>query len=172
MPQRFQVPKYLVDKLRRFLQDYEEANELIDEKESPDIFLAEMLADALVTYNTIEPSGPGLSIVFETLSPESGLLIVNEAAARVLTSVSIRMQRNMLEYVDGNVRLQINDKWQFYNNTIQRLRGGDAGTGLGFAQMVKERKLKQNCDQAWGIVHSEFFDGYRYGGEGYVTVVM
>lgn len=170
MPQRFQVPKYLVEKLRRFLHDYKEANELIDEQESKDVFLAEMLADALVRYNTIEPAGPGLSIAFGSMAAEESLLLIDEAAARVLTSVSIRMQRNMLEYVDGNIRQQINDKWQFYNHTIARLRGGDAGNG--FDKLAKERKIHRNCDAAWGPVHSEFFDGYRYGGTGYVTVVI
>jgi len=166
MAQRFQVPKYLVDKLRRFLQDYAEANELLDEKESKDIFLAEMLVDALSRYNLIEPSGPNLNITLEGATSEEALLLVDEAAARVLTSVSIRMQRNMLEYVDGNIRQQINDKWQFYNTTIARLRGGDAGNG--FDKLVKERKIKKNCDNAWGFVHTELYDGYRDGG--YVTV--
>ena len=42
MPE-YQVPVGLVKKLRRFLQDYKEANELIQGEESPDTFLAEML---------------------------------------------------------------------------------------------------------------------------------
>jgi len=168
MPQKFEVPKYLVDKLRRFLQDYAEANELIDSQESRDIFLAEMLVDAINKYNLIEPAGPSLNIAFESIAPEEGLLLIDEAAARVLTSVSIRMQRNMIEYVDGNIRQQINDKWQFYNTTIVRLRGGDAGNG--FDKLVKERKVKRNCDAAWGSVHSELWDGWRYGDT--VTVFM
>ena len=162
MPQKFEVPKYLVDKLRRFLQDYAEANELLDEKESKDIFLAEMLVDALNKYNIMEPAGPYLNITIGGLSSEEALLLIDEAAARVLTSVSIRMQRNMLEYVDGNVRQQINDKWQFYNQTIVRLRGGDAGNG--FDKLVKEHKISKNCDAAWGYTHTELYSGYRDGG--------
>lgn len=150
------------------MQDFTEVNELIDSKESKDIFLAEMLVDAVSRYNLIEPSGPNLNINISGLSAEEGLLIVDEAAARTLTSVSIRMQRNMLEYVDGNVRQQINDKWQFYNQTIARLRGGDAGNG--FDKLVKERKIHKNCDNAWGVSHTELYDGYRDGG--YVTVWM
>lgn len=168
MPRRFEVPKYLVDKLRRFLQDYAEANELIDSQESSDIFLAETLVDAINKYNLIEPAGPSLNITFESIAPEEGLLLIDEAAARVLTSVSIRMQRNMIEYVDGNIRQQINDKWQYYNQTITRLRVGDAGNG--FDKLVKERKVKRNCDAAWGAVHSEMWDGWRYGDT--VTIFM
>ena len=168
MPQRFRVPKYLVDKLRRFLQDYKEANELIDEKESKDVFLAEMLVDALNKYNAIQPSGPSVNIAFENMTSEDALLLIDEGAARVLTSVSIRMQRNMLEYVDGNIRQQINDKWQFYSQTIARLRGGDAGNG--FDKLVAGLKINKNCDACWGFTHTELFDGYRYGG--YVTIVL
>ena len=168
MPQRFHVPTYMVKKLRRFLQDFPEANELIDAEESTSIFLAEMLVDALSKYNLIEPTGPSMNITFETMASEEGLLLIDEAAARVLTSVSIRMQRNMLEYVDGNIRQQINDKWQYYNTTINRLRGGDAGQG--FDRLVKERKIHKNCDAAWGQIHTELFDGRRYGD--YVTIDM
>jgi len=165
----YRVPISLVRKLRRFLQDYKEANEIIEGEESPDTFLAEMLVDAMHLYNLMEPSGPGLDISINSLDGQSALLLVNEAAARTLTSVSIRMQRNMLDVTDGNVRKMINDKWQFYNTTIARLRGGDAGNG--FDKLVKERKISQNCDLAWSTTPSELWDGYRVGGGGYISVI-
>ena len=168
MPE-YQVPVSLVRKLRRFLQDYKEANELIQGEESPDTFLAEMLVDAVHKYNLIEPSGPGLDIAIGSLDGPSALLVIDEAAARTLTSVSIRMQQNMLDVTDGNVRKMINDKWQFYNTTIARLRGGDAGNG--FDKLVKERKITQNCDLAWGAIPSELWDGYRIGGTGFISVI-
>jgi len=168
MPE-YQVPVSLVRKLRRFLQDYKEANELIQSEESPDTFLAEMLVDAVNRYNIIEPSGPGLDISINSLDGPTALLVIDEAAARTLTSVSIRMQRNMLDVTDGNTRKMINDKWQFYNTTIARLRGGDAGNG--FDKLVKERKISQNCDLAWSATPSELWDGYRLGGTGYISVI-
>ncbi len=168
MPQ-YQVPVSLVRKLRRFLQDYKEANELIQGEESPDTFLAEMLVDAVNRYNLIEPSGPGLDIAIGNLDAPSALLVIDEGAARTLTSVSIRMQRNMLDVTDGNTRKMINDKWQFYNTTIARLRGGDAGNG--FDKLVKERKITQNCDLAWSTTPSELWDGYRLGGTGFISVI-
>lgn len=170
MPVEYQVPISLVRKLRRFLQDYAEANELIDGEESPDTFLAEMLVDAVNKYNVIEPAGPGLDIDIQSIPAVVVQLIVDEAAARVLTSVSIRMQRNMLDVVDGNVRKMINDKWQFYRETIVRLRGGTAGDGTN--QLIKEKKIAQNCDLAWGAVRSELWDGYRTGGTGYISVIV
>ncbi len=169
MPE-YQVPVSLVRKLRRFLQDYKEANELILGEESPDTFLAEMLVDAVNKYNIIEPSGPGLDIVIGSLDPQAALLVVDEAAARTLTSVSIRMQRNMLDVTDGNTRKMINDKWQFYNTTIARLRGGDAGNG--FDKLAKERKISRNCDLAWSTTPSELWDGYRLGGTGFISVIV
>jgi hypothetical protein len=168
MPE-YQVPISLVRKLRRFLQDYKEANELIQGEESPDTFLAEMLVDAVNKYNLIEPSGPGLDIAIGSLDAPTALLVIDEAAARTLTSVSIRMQRNMLDVTDGNTRKMINDKWQFYNTTIARLRGGDAGNG--FDKLVKERKISLNCDLAWSTTPSELWDGYRLGGTGYISVI-
>jgi hypothetical protein len=169
MPE-YKVPMSLVRKLRRFLQDYKEANELIQAEESPDTFLAEMLVDAVHRYNLIEPSGPGLDIAIDSLTGPEALLVIDEAAARTLTSVSIRMQRNMLDVTDGNTRKMINDKWQFYNTTIARLRGGDAGNG--FDKLVKELKINRNCDLAWGVVPSELWDGYRVGGTGYISVIV
>lgn len=166
----YQVPVSLVRKLRRFLQDYKEANELIQGEESPDTFLAEMLVDAVNRYNIIEPSGPGLDVIIGSLDPQAALLVVDEAAARTLTSVSIRMQRNMLDVTDGNTRKMINDKWQFYNTTIARLRGGDAGNG--FDKLVKERKINRNCDLAWSTTPSELWDGYRLGGTGFISVIV
>lgn len=169
MPE-YKVPVSLVRKLRRFLQDYKEANELIQSEESPDTFLAEMIVDAVNRYNIIEPSGPGLDLEVSSLAPQDALLVIDEAAARTLTSVSIRMQRNMLDVTDGNTRKMINDKWQFYNTTIARLRGGDAGNG--FDKLVKERKLNKNCDLAWSTTPSELWDGYRLGGTGYISVIV
>lgn len=170
MPIEFKVPIILVRKLRRFLQDFAEANELIEGEESPDTFLAEMLVDTVNRYNLMEPSGPGLDIHIEALPPTKVPILVDEAAARVLTSVSIRMQRNMLDVTDGNIRKMINDKWQFYQNTISRLRNGDAGNG--FDKMAKEAKIAENCHLAWGTVRSELWDGYRAGGTGYISVMM
>jgi hypothetical protein len=169
MPE-YQVPVSLVRKLRRFLQDYKEANELIQGEESPDTFLAEMLVDAVNRYNVIQPNGPGLDIAIGSLDPQEALLVIDEAAARTLTSVSIRMQRNMLDVTDGNTRKMINDKWQFYNTTIARLRGGDAGNG--FDKLVKERKINKNCDLAWSTTPSELWDGYRTGGTGFISVIV
>jgi hypothetical protein len=168
--QEYRVPVPLVKKLRRFLQDYAEANELVEGEESPDQFLAEMLVDAMNRFNLIEPAGPSMDI--ESLSAMNGkqtVLVVDEAAARVLTSVSIRMQRNMINITDGNTMKEYNAQWQFYQSSISRLRGGDAGNG--FDKMVKELKIHLNCEGAWGEAASELYDGYRYGGTGYITVL-
>jgi hypothetical protein len=80
------------------------------------------------------------------------------------------MQRNMLDVTDGNTRKMINDKWQFYNTTIARLRGGDAGNG--FDKLAKERKINKNCDLAWSTNPSELWDGYRTGGTGFISVIV
>ena len=169
--QEYQVPVPLVRKLRRFLQDYSEFNELISGEESPDTFLAEMLVDAMNAYNAITPLGPGLDIPnLNGMDGPTTKIIIDEATARTLTSVSIRMQRNMIDVADGNTRKMINDKWQFYNQTISRLRGGDAGNG--FDKLAKEHKIAKNCDLAWSTTPSELWDGYRLGGTGFVSVIV
>jgi hypothetical protein len=171
MAREYRVPISMVKKLRRFMQDFPEANELVDGEESPDTFLAEMLVDAMNRYNLIEPSSPTINIEsIENVGPEVELLLVDEAAARILTSVSIRMQRNMIDVTDGNIRKLINDKWQYYNQSIARLRGGDAGNG--FDKLVKERKVRENCDGAWGYIPSELYDGMRVPSSGFISVIM
>lgn len=168
--QEYRVPVPLVKKLRRFIQDFAEANELVEGEESPDQFLAEMLVDAMQKFNLIEPSGPTMDIVsLEAMDGRQTVLIVDEAAARVLTSVSIRMQRNMINITDGNTMKEYNAQWQFYQSSIARLRGGDAGNG--FDKLAKDLKVHLNCDGAWGEAPSELYDGYRSGGTGFITVL-
>ena len=54
------IPVPMIKRLRRFLHDYPNINEILRKERFSDTFLADMIMDAVVEYNGVEPAGmPG-----------------------------------------------------------------------------------------------------------------
>jgi len=153
------VPRSMVDKLRRFLRDSPELNELQQGYESSDDFYAEMIVDAVSEFNFIPPAANSLMVDEHRLgylTRSMRKVLIDLAAARALLSVTIFMQRNQISVEGGNITENLHDKWQSYRGSIQTLLTGPNGSGAGGAVTAAEQyKLMLNARGAWGSVPSQ-----------------
>lgn len=143
---RFQVPTFMVQDLRDWLQDYDALNEVISGQEFDDVKLAKSLVQAMMLYNATAPIAPELQIsdlIPGKITSEQYILVLDIAAARALQSVIFMLMRNHITYQDGNINKQINERWRYYDTAISRLVGGQTGSDGSYAR-VKEFKVALN----------------------------
>lgn len=146
-----------VRRLRRFIKDEEDINELLEREENTDEFLYECIVDAIDEINWMyEPvteytsaditSGEGATTGIPWILIRSG------AVLNYLTGSGIHSARNTFTYSDGSgIQVNDTDAWgryiNYYNVLITKYR-----------EMVGNFKRKKNIDDAYGGHHSQYND--------------
>jgi hypothetical protein len=146
-----------VQRLRRFIKDEADINDLLEAQENTDYYLYECIGDALDEINwTYEPiteytitdvrSGGGSTVGVPWIIVRSG------AVLQLLTGTGIHSSRNAFTYSDGSgIQVSDSDAWgryiNYYNVLINK-----------YKEMVSHFKLKRNIDDAYGGHHSQYND--------------
>ncbi len=104
-------------KLRRFLRDYPELNELLDKQESSDELFDDAIDYIIEDFNQTVPITNYSVENFP--SPEK---LVLGAAAHVLESAMIHYARNRVNISDGGVSLMYKDKAGEYSGIVNMLK--------------------------------------------------
>jgi len=162
------VPRQMVKAVRRFIQDFPETNELFDGEETAEQTIAQYIVDEVDMWNATPPttSSSMINTVSLVANPRlSGVKvhIQNAAAARVLKSVKIKLQRNDMPYTVGNVTEQPNAVWRNLESTIQDIE-------LQYREFRQNYKISKNAEAAYGSIHSELYAGFYNNRSGYVVV--
>jgi hypothetical protein len=158
------VPTIWVNKIRSFMRDNPDVNELIEGVEHSDDQIAEAIVDAADEFNMLTPNGAPLDINMSSLHTINRTLrrmIFKLSICNLLESVSIAMQRNEVSTPSGNIVENLNDKWRNYDGTIRRLKYGDGGIE-GAIPALQNYKRMLSCDFANSSIHSELY--YPYTG--------
>ena len=135
-----------LEKLKLFMQDQVNKNELIDELEYTDqqyILAMELCIDK---YNATTPIE---CYTIDTFPTNLQYVFIMGAVGLLLRSTSIEQLRNQLTYTDGNIHVGLKDKHRDY---IQ------AGMAImqEWEQMVRGIKNQTNNDSAWGDSSSPY----------------
>ena len=135
-----------IGRLRKFLRDIDELNELLEGKESTDSQLRMAIEDALDDWNSTPPI-----ITAATLENHPAKrLLLRGAAIEVLISAGIWHSRNRLSYSDGGITVAIHgDKAQDYQAWADRF-------AREYENKKTEVKKAANIAAGWGGVSSEY----------------
>lgn len=130
----------LVDKMRFFLMDFFQKNQLIDSLEyTPDNYMM-ALDMALMRFNVMTPMTEWMVTNFPY---QATYLLLIGGVGHLLRATSHEQLRNQLTYTDGNVHVGITDKHQLYLNAGSTYMAE-------FDQMGRAVKNQMNNDAAWG----------------------
>jgi hypothetical protein len=137
----------LVDRLRRYLDDFPEVNELIEKEESSDQYLYEALEDALTEINEEYPPA---EVKWNTLLDAPWTILKTGAVLSILVGKGISSARNQLSYSDaGGLQIREFDTYgkymAFYNMLIAK-----------HSRSVMAAKRAKNIEGTYGGVHSEY----------------
>lgn len=143
------MPTTIMDKaigrLRKFLRDIDELNELLEGKESSDSQLRMAIEDALDDWNTTPPLITKVTIE----NHPAPRLLLRGAAIEVLNSVGIFHSRNRLNYSDGGITVAVHDRAQDYQAWASRFKSD-------YEQKKGDIKKAINIAGGWGCVSSEY----------------
>lgn len=141
----------LVRRLRRFIKDEEDINELITGEENTDEFLYDCLIDAVDEINYLNM--PITEYTLTNIPTELPWIIVRMGATlQYLTGAGIASARNTYTYSDGSgIQATDTDAWgryiNYYNVLIPK-----------YTKLVTNFKLNKNIELAYGGVYSEYND--------------
>ena len=146
VPPQYQL---MVNRLRVYLNDTVEQNDLLGDIESSDLELYIALQETLdeVSYSY----GPH-DMIFNTLEEVPWVLLRQGATLTILEMKSIRSARNTLTYNDsGGISVKENDVYGryvvWYNTLLNDYR-----------RKVTSWKRAKNMEGSWGGSHSEYSD--------------
>ena len=160
------VPQHMIDRLRRYMQDYPEINEIIQKSRFSDTMLAESIADAVDEWNMIDPVEDGQYGIID-ISPYKipllrrpfSTLIVKLASVLALESGSIPMQFNEITVNGGNISENKNVQWRNISTTIQTV-------GARVREQIKSLKMKRAWEASFSTNVTEMYYPYMGGHEG------
>jgi len=141
-----------VDRLRRFLGDTTELNELLDSEESSDWFLHDSIEDAI---NEINMMGYETAFIFDDLPTTIPWPLVKLGATlQVLIGKGILSARNVLTYNDqGGVQVTDNEVYGRYINYFNMLVSN-------YREQVRQWKTQRSINNAYSEFPSELARGY------------
>jgi len=141
-----------VDRLRRFLGDTTELNELLDSEESSDWFLHDSIEDAI---NEINMMGYETTFIFDDLPTTIPWPLVKLGATlQVLIGKGILSARNVLTYNDqGGVQVTDNEVYGRYINYFNMLVSN-------YREQVRQWKTQRSINNAYSEFPSELARGY------------
>ncbi len=162
------VPKQLVKRVRRFIQDYAEVNELFDGEENSDMKIAEYIVDAVDEWNVTPPINNASFVNPVSLAAVPSLAgvgswIVQAAGARILKSVIIKLGRNDMPFTAGNTTIQTNAVWRNLQPIVQDIE-------LQYKEFRTNFKIAKNAESAYGASQSELYSGIIDEREGFIVV--
>ena len=162
------VPKKLIKQVRRFVQDYPEVNELFEGEETTDQQIARYLVDVVEQWNSTPPLITSAELNLNALVMNPALRgvrknIVDAAAARIMSSIVLKLARNDMPYTAGNVTIQPHAVWRNLQPIVQDMK-------IEFKQFLQEYKIALNIQGAWGSVHTEMYVGHYLDRDGYITL--
>lgn len=136
-----------VDRLRNFLQDTAELNDLEAVEESTDIELYYALQDTFSEMNyEVEPT----DLSFEKISDIPWAILKLGAVLNILVSKGILSARNVLSYNDsGGITVKDQDKYGRYTVFFNMLTNKYRRAAMGF-------KRSYNLNGGYGGSHSEY----------------
>lgn len=137
-----------VDKLRDFLNDKEQLNDLLEDEESTDLELYQALAEALDEINTaFDPTSVHYKD-FKDVPSWSTLQL--GGVLKVLLSKGILSARNTLNYNDsGGISVKENDEYGRYTHFFNLLVNK-------YARQVRSMKRATNINSCYGGEHSPY----------------
>jgi hypothetical protein len=150
----------VLEKLKWYMQDYFEKNELLDKVQYQDYEYQNALEFSAMRFNVI-PVMTNFQV--ENFPVNLLYFLLMGAAGHLLRSTSIEQLRNQLSYTDGNVHVGLTDKHQFYLSV-------GASHLAEFDQMVRYAKNQMNNEAAWGDADSPYmapFGGWGQSGGGW-----
>lgn len=137
----------MVKRLRGFLNDTVEQNDLRGVEESTDLELFTALED---TWDEVNTAFEPVDLSFKTPKKTPWSVLRLGAVLHVLSSKGIGSARNTLSYNDsGGVSIQENDEYGRYVNLHNILVGE-------YRRRAQAAKRKLNMDGAYGGVDSEY----------------
>ena len=142
-----------VRRLRRFIKDEKDINDLLEAEENTDQFLYDCLRDALEEINFMFQ--PITSYTLDQISASNGVpwvILRMGAVLNYLTGSGIHSARNTFTYSDGSgIQVGDADPWgryiNYYNVLITK-----------YKDIVANFKRNLNAEAAYGGVHSEYND--------------
>lgn len=130
--------------VRTYINDFEEANLLVDGEEFSDTMIQLCIDLAVEDYNSLSP----LSSFSPYNFPSKGLLLLG-TLAKMYSGKAANLARNTMAYSDGGLTIPIEERFELYQNL--------AGTyGAQFSAGAAKLKISQNMSDGWGHVSSDW----------------
>lgn len=143
----------LVRKLRLFLGDSPETNQLIAGFELSDDKLRLALELAVDEFNTTTPVTSYSISQFPSLK-----VLLHAGAVQALIMAGIIADRNYLQFADGGLSEVLGDRGQRYQAWIAQLVAS-------YKQAAEAIKIQINMEEGWGTHHSPYLNiGVTRGG--------
>lgn len=131
------------EEVREFVQDYPEANLILDKEEFSNTYISLCISLAVSEFNSISPRTGYSDQNFPSKS-----LLLQGTLWQMYSGRATLMARNHLSYSDGNLVVPVEEKWDIYSNLA-------ASFGTQFKQGAQALKINQNLESGWGSISSD-----------------
>lgn len=131
------------DQVREYLQDYPEANLLLDKEEFKDTYIELCMDLAVSEYNSLSPS-TGFNI---GNFPSKSILMLGTCWQMFLGRAALAA-RNHLTYTDGGLSIPVEEKYEIYKNLADTYK-------TMFTESASKLKISQNIESGWGQIRSD-----------------
>lgn len=129
--------------VRTYINDFAEANLLIDGEEFSDTMIQLCIELAVTDYNQFTP----LSSFSSSTFPSKGLLLIG-TLAKLYNGKAAHLARNHMSYSDGGVSIPIEERYELYKDLANSYQ-------QQFNQSAARLKISQNMESGWGEVRSD-----------------
>lgn len=131
------------DDVREYLQDYPEANVLLDSEEFSDTYINLCMKLAVSEFNNMAPVTTFDMGNFPYLS-----LLMSGTCWQMFQGRAALKARNDLQYSDGGLTVPVEEKYQLYTNIAQNFRDI-------FVSSAQKLKIQLNMESGWSFVFGD-----------------
>lgn len=139
----FPAPLLTTDEIQLFLQDYPEANVLLDKEEFSPAYMQFCISLAVSEFNSMSPRSN-----FSDVSFPSKSILLYGALWQMFLGAAAKQARNQLTYSDGGLTIPIEEKYELYKNLADTF-------GTQFTSSASRLKISLNMEAGWGSVSSD-----------------
>jgi hypothetical protein len=130
--------------VREYLQDYPEANLLLDAQEFSNTFIELCMDLATSEFNQIPPIA--LTVMLNNF-PSKGILLYGTLWMMFQGRAALAA-RNNLTYSDGGLQIPVEEKYELYNQLASTF-------GSMFKEAVQRYKASWNMEIGWGCTFTD-----------------
>ena len=131
------------DMVREYLQDYPDANLLLDDIEFSDTYINLCKKLAVSEFNAMSP----MSNITEDLFPSLSLLL-SGTCWQIFQGRATLKARNDLQYSDGGLTVPVEEKYQLYAAIAASFQGT-------FMASARQLKTNLNMENGWSFVFGD-----------------